>query len=248
MISDPQTMRFLREIERSHQIGARWFFVPTENTLFSRPVLVKTTLSPQNQKIACTAPKVPAREKMGRAWHLSSRPQRRGPNMPRMTPDELGRLYREHAPALRLYARQWTEGGEDLVQDAFVSLAQHATAPDLVLPWLYRVVRNGALAASRSAARRRRRQDRASVAEAWFDKADNHLDGQEATRLLAELPLEQREIIVARLWGGLTFDEVAVLMDCSLPTAHRRYQAALAALRERVQQPWTQTAPVTKAT
>jgi RNA polymerase sigma-70 factor (ECF subfamily) len=168
--------------------------------------------------------------------------------MPRITPDELGRLYREHAPALRLYARQWTEGGEDLVQDAFVSLAQQAAAPDLVLPWLYRVVRNGALAASRGAARRRRRQDRASVSEAWFDTADSHLDCQEATRLLAELPLEQREIIVARLWGGLTFEEVAQVMDCSLPTAHRRYQAALAALREKVQQPWKQPTPATKAT
>ncbi len=78
--------------------------------------------------------------------------------MPRITPEELGRLYREHAPALRLFARQWTAGGEDLVQDAFVRLAQQASAPTQVLPWLYRVVRNGALAAYRSAARRRRRR------------------------------------------------------------------------------------------
>jgi RNA polymerase sigma factor (sigma-70 family) len=168
--------------------------------------------------------------------------------MPRITPDELGRLYREHAAALRLYARQWTEGGEDLVQDAFVRLAQQTAMPTQVLPWLYRVVRNGALEAYRSAARRRRRQDRASVPEAWFDKADSHVDGQEATRLLADLPLEQREVVVARLWGGLTFEEVAELVECSLPTAHRRYQAALTALRERVQKPWTRTYPATKTT
>ena len=35
------------------------------------------------------------------------------------------------------------------------------------------------------------------------------IDAGEATRLLAELPLELREVIVARLWGGLTFEEVA---------------------------------------
>jgi RNA polymerase sigma-70 factor (ECF subfamily) len=165
-----------------------------------------------------------------------------------IAPEELGRLYREHAAALRLYARQWPAGDEDLVQDAFVKLAQQSPAPERALPWLYRVVRNGALAAGRGSARRRRRQGRASAAEAWFATADDHLDGQEATRLLAELPLEQREVVVARIWGGLTFEEVARLAGCSLPTAHRRYQAGLAALRERLEGPCTPTPPATKTT
>jgi RNA polymerase sigma-70 factor (ECF subfamily) len=168
--------------------------------------------------------------------------------VPRIAPEELGRLYREYAPALRLYARQWPEGDEDLVQDAFVKLAQQSPAPEQALPWLYRVVRNGALAAGRGAARRRRRQDKVSAAEAWFAAADDRLDGREATRLLAELPLEQREVVVARIWGGLTFEEVARLAGCSLPTAHRRYQAGLAALRERLEGPWTPTTPAAKTT
>src|SRR5262249_25427490 len=71
---------------------------------------------------------------------------------------------------------------------------------------------------------------------------------REATRLLADLPLEQREVVVARIWGGLTFEDVARLAGCSLPTAHRRYQAALAALRERLEGPWTSTPPPTKTT
>jgi RNA polymerase sigma-70 factor (ECF subfamily) len=168
--------------------------------------------------------------------------------MPRIAPEELGRLYREHGPALRLYARQWPPGDEDLVQDAFVKLAQQSPAPRQVLPWLYRVVRNGALAALRGEARRRRRQHRVSAPEAWFAAAEDNLDGREATRLLAELPLEQREVVVARIWGGLTFEEVARLAGCSLPTAHRRYQAGLAALRERLDCPWTRTPPAAKTT
>ena len=168
--------------------------------------------------------------------------------MPRIAPEELARLYREHAPALRLYVRQWPQREEDLVQDAFVKLAQQASAPEHVLPWLYCVVRNGALAASRGESRRRRREDRVRTSEAWFTTADDHLDGREATRQLAELPLEQREVIVARLWGGLTFEEVARLVGCSLPTAHRRYQAGLAALRERLNRSWTHTPPTTKST
>jgi RNA polymerase sigma-70 factor (ECF subfamily) len=168
--------------------------------------------------------------------------------MPRIAPEELGRLYRAHAPALRLYVRQWPGGDEDLVQDAFIKLAQQSPVPEQVLPWLYRVVRNGALTAGRGQARRRRREDRASASEAWFAAADDRIDGREATRLLAELPLEQREVVVARIWGGLTFEEAARLAGCSLATAHRRYQACLAALRERLEGQWTRTPPATKTT
>src|SRR5947209_540450 len=166
--------------------------------------------------------------------------------MPRIAPEELGRLYREHAHALRLYARQWPAGEEDLVQDAFIKLAQQSPLPDQVLPWLYRVIRNGALAAHRGEVRRRRRQDRVSTPEVWFETADEQIDGLDATRMLAELPLEQREVVVARLWGGLTFEEVARLACCALPTAYRRYQSGLAALRERLEGPWTRIPPAAK--
>jgi RNA polymerase sigma-70 factor (ECF subfamily) len=157
-------------------------------------------------------------------------------------PETLGRLYRQHAPALRLYARQWADGGEDLVQDAFIKLAQQSPAPDRVVPWLYRVVRNGALAAQRAATRRRRRETQASNREAWFADADDLIDAHAASRLLAELPMDLREAVVARVWGGLTFEEVAQVVGCSLPTAHRRYQAGLQQLRERLEGRWTPTA------
>src|SRR5271166_843191 len=131
-------------------------------------------------------------------------------------PEMLGQLYRQHARALCLFARQWTDAAEDVVQEAFVKLARQANVPDLLLPWLYRVVRNEALQASRGNTRRRQREARVSTDEAWFARTDDQLDAWEATRLLAELPLEQREIIVARLWGGLTFEQIAPLACCSL--------------------------------
>jgi RNA polymerase sigma-70 factor (ECF subfamily) len=169
-----------------------------------------------------------------------------GAGMPRIAPEDLGGLYREHAPALRLYARQWPEGDEDCVQEAFVKLAQQSPAPQRVLPWLYRVVRNAALNAGRRRVRRRRRETRASVSEAWFASADDRIDGREATQLLAELPLEQREVVVARIWGGLNFEDIASVAGCSVPTAHRRYHAGLSALRERLEAQWTLIRPAPK--
>jgi RNA polymerase sigma factor (sigma-70 family) len=158
--------------------------------------------------------------------------------MQALDPDALGQLYRRHAPALRLFARQWPAAADDLVQDAFVSLAGQRPPPQRIVPWLYRVVRNAALAAQRSARRRRHREESASVAEAWFVAAEDQYDAREAARRLSELPLEVREIVVARLWGGLTFDEVARLVGASLPTVHRRYQAGLLELRERLEGRW----------
>lgn len=155
-----------------------------------------------------------------------------------LEPEVLGELYRRHAPALRLYARQWTDTGDDLVHDAFVRLAGQCPPPEHILPWLYRVVRNAAFAARRTAGRRRRRETVAGTPEAWFSATEDRLDAHEAARRLAELPLETREVIVARLWGGLTFEEVARLIGCSLPTAHRRYHAGLSELRERLEGRW----------
>ena len=112
----------------------------------------------------------------------------------RIAPTELARLYREHAPALRLYARQWGSGGEDLVQEAFVKLAQQAPTPEQVLPWLYRVLRNAAIAEARQSKRRVNRERRAGVDEAWYASTNDRIDADEATQILAALPLDQREI------------------------------------------------------
>ena len=116
--------------------------------------------------------------------------------------------------------------------------------PDRAVAWLYRVVRNGAIAAARQSRRRRRREQRAADREvvpgaSWFAATDDQIDAEHAARLLAELDLETREVIVARLWGGLTFEEIARLQGCSLTTAHRRYQAGLARLHERLESRWT---------
>jgi RNA polymerase sigma-70 factor (ECF subfamily) len=163
-----------------------------------------------------------------------------------MEPTVLGRLYRQHAPALRLYARQWGGSAEDLVHEAFLRLAQQTPPPENVLPWLYRVVRNEALSGHRTATRRRQREQRASAAEAWFATPEDHLDAAEATNQLAQLPLELREVIVARMWGGLTFEEIARLVGCSLPTAHRRYLTGLGQLRERLEGQWKHNPPARK--
>src|SRR5438105_1906204 len=153
-----------------------------------------------------------------------------------MGPEVLGRLVDQYAAALVLYARQWCAAPEDVVQEAFLKLVAQRRPPEQVVPWLYRVVRNGAVSAGRAEQRRRRHEARAAErTPAWFLPAQGPgLDTEAATAALQGLPLEQREIIVAHLWGGLTFEQVGALTGQSTSTAHRWYLAGLTALRERL--------------
>jgi RNA polymerase sigma factor (sigma-70 family) len=151
-------------------------------------------------------------------------------------PEILTRLLDEHGPALVLYAQQWCDTPEDAVQEAFLALVRQPALPENIVGWLYKVVRNEALNASRSSRRRTKREETAAdKSELWFHVTlDDRLDAAEAALAMGELPIEERETIVARLWGGLSFDEIADLTGSSTSTVHRWYQAGLIALRERM--------------
>ena len=153
-----------------------------------------------------------------------------------MGPELLGRLVDTHAAALVLYARQWCAIPEDIVQEAFLKFATQRKPPEHPVAWLYCVVRNGAISAGRAAQRRHRYESRAAAqTPTWFVPAENAgLDAEIATRALQQLPLVQREVIVAHIWGGLTFEQIADLTGTSASTAHRWYVAGLSALRERL--------------
>src|SRR5262245_2032661 len=150
-----------------------------------------------------------------------------------MSPHELARLIDTYGPPLLLYARQWCDAPEDVVQEAFLKLVGQRTAPREVVPWLYKVVRNGALDASKTARRRQRREAAAARPVRWFVEPEvDGLDAEKAVAALARLPSDQREPIVARLWGGLSFEEIGAVAGCSASTAFRRYGAGLDALRQ----------------
>jgi RNA polymerase sigma factor (sigma-70 family) len=148
-------------------------------------------------------------------------------------PDRLVRLLDDHAAALELYAAQWAGNPADVVQEAFIRLAEQSPLPDRILPWLYTVVRNGAISAARAAVRRNKHErNAAELHGAWFDEDPlAPIDAQTATAALRDLPDEFREVLVARIWGGLSFDEIGELTGASSSTAHRRYESALRKLR-----------------
>ncbi len=137
--------------------------------------------------------------------------------------DQLGRLLDNHAGALVLYARQLCDDPEDAVQQAFMKLTTENPTPQSPLAWLYKVVRNEALAASRATNRRRRREQEVKQSQkSWFEPREGEaVDTQTAAAALAALPQDQRELVTAHLWGGLTFREIGEIVGLSDSAAHR---------------------------
>ena len=60
------------------------------------------------------------------------------------------------------------------------------------------------------------------------------LDVAAVTEALSSLPEEEREVVVARIWGGLSFEQIADAVESSAATCYRRYSAGLDDLRKKL--------------
>ena len=70
------------------------------------------------------------------------------------------------------------------------------------------------------------REQAAGRSEAtFFECPAEHAELRSAVEAaLAQLPEEQREVVVMKVWGGLTFAQIAEALHLSLNTATSRYR------------------------
>ncbi len=152
--------------------------------------------------------------------------------------------YRELAPRLLLFARQWVPepaDAEDVVQTAFVKFwRKQPDASREHYPLLFAAVRSTALDLLRGSERRARREAEPSVDvlredTSFFDTAvEQREDAALIESALRGLPAEQREVLVLRIWGGLTFAEIAATLAESINTVASRHRYALETLRRQL--------------
>src|SRR2546422_5074556 len=66
----------------------------------------------------------------------------------------------------------------------------------------------------------------------WFERSPGETPQERAAmRCLAELPVEQREVIVLKIWHEYTFEEIGELLETSPNTVAGRYRYGLQKLR-----------------
>jgi RNA polymerase sigma-70 factor (ECF subfamily) len=150
-------------------------------------------------------------------------------------PAPLSTWFEAHADALVLYARQWLDrgGAEDVVQEVFVRLMAQRREPPNVKAWLYACVRNAAISEARSVFRRRRReQTAAGQTPAWFSPHPRDvLEAETVQRAVQDLPERQREILLLRVWSGMTLNEVAQVTGLAISTIFDEYRRGLDGVR-----------------
>ena len=161
-----------------------------------------------------------------------------------MAPLELERLYDEHAQAVFAFLLNLTRhqaDTRDLLQEVFVKLAKR---PDLLegvrdaRAFLLRLAHNLAIDLIRR--RGTRENYRGQLADEptpmFAPTADpDHRTFREAlSAALGGLPAEQRAVVHLKLWEGLTFEQIAELLDIPLNTAASRYRYGIDKLRERL--------------
>ena len=145
--------------------------------------------------------------------------------------------FSELAPGLVLFARQFVRSvadAEDVVQDAFVRFWRKEHSIDN-RGLLFATVRSVALDLLRRDARRARRETNAALGVEQSSQLQFDFDDSSQNDLAAaidRLPVEQREVLVMKIWNELTFAEIGQALAISQNTAASRYRYALAALKK----------------
>jgi RNA polymerase sigma-70 factor (ECF subfamily) len=146
-------------------------------------------------------------------------------------------LYEQYAESLYSYALSLLrsiEAAEEVVQNSFLKLVRSPEILDRARdakPYLYAMVRNEVYDHIRKGGE-----------ELLVDSYDG-LMFEESSRedeillqqLVKELPAEQREVIVLKIYQGLTFKEIADIVSIPQNTAASRYRYAISALRQKME-------------
>lgn len=141
-------------------------------------------------------------------------------------------LYETKAAELILYGRALGlshSEAEDVLQETFVALLKLDSRPLQPEHYCMRAFRNRALNYRRSLWRRLTREWESLR---WFERTPSETPEERlAMRALAELPQDQREVIVLKFWHSYTFEAIGTLLGISPNTAAGRYRYGLQKLR-----------------
>lgn len=161
-------------------------------------------------------------------------------------PAVFAEIFRRHFEAIfRFLVRQvgWNQA-PDLASEVFVRAFRKRTQFDRTRrscrPWLYGIAMNLARDEGRRRARRRRLLVRLAAGEGEHEpmaEAEDRLEaeawGPELRATLGSLRTGQREVLLHRALGGLSYQEIAEALEIPLGTVQSRLSRAKARIRQR---------------
>ncbi len=139
-----------------------------------------------------------------------------------------------HGAALLLFARQWSASSvdaDDALQNGFLKFWKSRRSARDEVAYLYACVRSAAMDLGRGERRRTAHERRANEPQPMFEHVAERGERDAAIEAaLNQLPGDQREVIVLKIWGELTFAQIAEALAISPNTAASRYRYAIARL------------------
>lgn len=159
---------------------------------------------------------------------------------------------KENASKLLLFARQQSrsdEDAEDILQESLIRLARKEASGEFMggqeawLPYVYTSIRRLAVDYGRKEDRRTKREEMGGEnihpSEDFPDPWLMSESGDEELRELVEaqlkkIPQKFSEVIVLKIWGEQTFQQIADTLGISLNTVASRYRYGIDMLRKAI--------------
>ena len=148
-------------------------------------------------------------------------------------------FFDRHRPALAAYAHALAPtpaDAADLIQDVLLSMLRTERSPESALAYVLGAMRHRAIDHARRAGRAAEAMPRFSPSRALG--AARPEDAEATGRLcraLDEIPTDHAEVVILRLRSGLTFEEIAAVLERPTGTVSSQYSRAIKALRETIQ-------------
>ena len=157
---------------------------------------------------------------------------------------DIAQLYDAHAAALFAFLLNLTRDEadtRDLLQEIFIKLAREPArlaGVRVERAFLVQLAHNAAIdLLRRRGTRERTKENFAAEMISPFAPAtepDEEMFRQALAAALAALPAEQRAVVHLKLWGDLTFAEIAAALEIPPNTAASRYRYGLDKLRDQL--------------
>jgi RNA polymerase sigma-70 factor (ECF subfamily) len=136
-----------------------------------------------------------------------------------------------------LFARQQTGSyseAEDVLQEAIVHVwSKREIFPNIEAGIIFLHIRRVAIDKARKNTRRRAREEAYTNEHVpgYFEPGEDGFS-EELQDALEQIPFDQREVVVLKVWGEQTYESIGKTLDISANTAASRYRYGLENLRK----------------